>query len=761
MKHTKWSSGLAMLVVVGMYACPAEAYQPVTHVQISQDALNSSVLDQIPFQYGLGLFTINNDLTLTYNIYPDVTGTLWDYYALVQLGAIYEDNYPGGFVPRSQNHFFNPITGKTLSSLFSTSPDWALEDKGQISLQNNSYADARQYFSQALANAGAATGNYYLGEVFQTLGQVIHHIEDMAQPQHARAEAHCDSILFCYLTGVYHPSVYEKLMADCTLNLVQGCPAIGSYPTVFDQVTAGAGNTFTLPRAFWTNNGAGMADYTNRGFVGARTNFKGTANPITSLLPADPTSLPFPNATGAQLNLVPINDPSLLGSSTALTGAIEFISTPVTDSFTGTQDTNPFTSTYSIFDLDLMNAGAQPVFSLNRFTYFAAANLLLPRAVGYSAGLLNYFFRGKMAVSLPGEGVYGIVDHATQYGSGMNTDPTSITQGFQTIKVALTNVTPDGEAMNGGTLSAILRFRRNLNYLDNLTEEPGSPGIDSLIAVRGSADESIASSQVYDRGLNNITTTPVALTSTPQEFSFSFVNALPLNATDVYLEVVYQGALGAETNAVVTTSVDISEPTYVSVFNSYDYISIGGALYDRNTVNSRPDLLAQIQPQACVNYNASPPVLFPGCFPNNQTLDVYLDAQNTGASSSSLVVLQALPVQSYVRYAVLTDADGESVLKNGSTCNIGGASFTIDPLDNQITIESVNYSTTPIQINVEQDVGDLGPLRGIQGWDALYCVWDGDGSGSVSADPSVMSNLSGNNVYPFPGTTLNFPEVGR
>jgi hypothetical protein len=343
----------------------------------------------------------------------------------------------------------------------------------------------------------------------------------------------------------------------------------------------------------------------------------------------------------------------------------------------------------------------------------------------------------------------------------MNTDPTSITQGFKTIKVALTNVTPDGEAMTGGTLSAILRFRRNLNYQDDLTEEPGSPGIDSLTAVRGSADESIASVQVYDRGLNNVSETAVALTDSPQEFSFAFLNALPLNATDVYLEVIYQGALGAETHAVVTTTVDISEPSYVSVFNSYDYISIGGALYDRNTVNSRPDLLAQIVPQACVNNNASPPVLYPSCFPNNQTLDVYLDAQNTGPSSDSLIVLQALPVQSYVRYAILTDADGESVLKNGSTCNIGDATFTIDALNNQITIQSVNYATTPIQINVVQDVAGLGPLRGIQGWDATYCVWDGDGSGSVSADPSVMTKLSGNNVYPVAGTTLNFPEVGR
>jgi hypothetical protein len=267
MKRAKWSSGLAMLVIVGTYACPAEAYQTVTHVQISQEALNSSVLDQVTFQYGLGLFGINNDFTLTYNIYPDVTGALWDYYALVQLGSIYEDDYPGTLTFRSQNHFFNPINNQPLSSFgltFNASPEWALEDQGPISGQNNSYADARQYFTQALAAAGTATGNSSLGQLFQSLGQVIHHVEDMAQPQHARVEAHCDTWFPCRALsafGAYHPSVYERLMADCTVGLTQGCPAIGSYPTVFDQITATATNPFTAPRAFWTNStGAGMAD---------------------------------------------------------------------------------------------------------------------------------------------------------------------------------------------------------------------------------------------------------------------------------------------------------------------------------------------------------------------------------------------------------------------------------------------------------------------------------------------------------------------
>jgi hypothetical protein len=40
----------------------------------------------------------------------------------------------------------------------------------------------------------------------------------------------------------------------------------------------------------------------------------------------------------------------------------------------------------------------QAVFSINRFTANADHGFLIPRAVGYSAGLINYFFRGKIDV---------------------------------------------------------------------------------------------------------------------------------------------------------------------------------------------------------------------------------------------------------------------------------------------------------------------------------------------------------------------------
>jgi hypothetical protein len=52
--------------------------------------------------------------------------------------------------------------------------------------------------------------------------------------------------------------------------------------------------------------------------------------------------------------------------------------------------------------------------------------------------------------------------------------------------------------------------------------------------------------------------------------TFTFQNRVPIEATDVYLQVVYRGALGEEADAVVVATKDISEPTYLYQFVTAD-----------------------------------------------------------------------------------------------------------------------------------------------------------------------------------------------
>jgi hypothetical protein len=87
-------------------------------------------------------------------------------------------------------------------------------------------------------------------------------------------------------------------------------------------------------------------------------------------------------------------------------------------------------TTESLWDLFL---GTAKTYSLNRFNYTDHASQLVPRAVAYSAGLIDYFFRGKLEISLPTEEVYAIVDHKTVNAKD--------THGFTRIKLTLKNVT--------------------------------------------------------------------------------------------------------------------------------------------------------------------------------------------------------------------------------------------------------------------------------------------------------------------------------
>jgi hypothetical protein len=755
--------GRALIVLSLIAAGGASfAYEQPTHVVVSQQAFNESILQLIPFQYDIGAFGFNNDFSLAYVKSPDSTGLSSDIYALVQLGAWYEDNGQ-----RPLNHFFNPVNNQPLPSPLgptSTSPDWALEDNGAISGQNNSFADARQYYWTALTTADPNVRSTNIGLTFQSLGQVIHHVQDMSQPQHARDEAHCNAFWGCFVPGVlfsyFHPSLYEGYLLQCTTAVPDpslNCPAVygaATYPAAFDQSNVASGTPFTLPRNFWTGSGqsgnhgtpgTGIAEYTNAGFIGPRTNFAGT--PL-AVLPFDTTTLPQPDGSGTKLTSVLLSDPSLYGSAVPPGPAtMAFITRPVNDALQNSSTDAVRTSTVSVFASDLSQLNQPGLFAYNRFVASAAGSLLIPRAIGYSAGLLNYFYRGKIGVSMPHEGVYGII---------------SQTQGFRTIKVALTNASPDAEAMSNGTLAAIVRFRRNLQFTDTLDNEPGSPGVNSLTAVRGATDEIIVATDVFDGGGNLLSPGSISLTGTPQEFSFQFTNVLlPLNSTDVRVEIVWQGTMGAEQNtAVVTTGFDISEPSYLAFFNAFDYISIGGKIVTRDQLNADQDLLGLVQPTSCVVGTPPNLALRASCFPANATLLVSLDSNNAAASAGNLIYLQNLPAQNYIRVAVLTDALSGSAttnLLNSSPCNIGDPSIQVAGLDNEISIQSVNYTSTPLTVNELLNVGDLSTLRGINGWENISCVWDGDGSGKVTGDISVMTKLTQSAIYPQP-VQLNFPQ---
>lgn len=153
------------------------AYERGTHRALSTNATQSSVLQTDPnILINLGLKTSDK--------FRNSQGQERTILGLVEDGADFEDGkYPLSIKPLF--HFFDPLHDDGL--LFFTSLTWALEDKGKIHLlQKYSFSDARDVFYEALTATSEDQRKTKFGKTFESLSHVIHHIHDMAQPQHVR-----------------------------------------------------------------------------------------------------------------------------------------------------------------------------------------------------------------------------------------------------------------------------------------------------------------------------------------------------------------------------------------------------------------------------------------------------------------------------------------------------------------------------------------------------------------------------------------------
>ena len=378
---------LTLLIgILGVNPVPLYAYDPLTHQKMSEYAVNASALTtDSKILDNLGLPPLSANKTYPNSQFFSKQRAIVD---LFRDGAEFEDS-----LFRPANHFFDPLTGKGLA-IGTPSPDWAIDGTGDSSTIKFSYKAAREYLWQATANPlnNYAYRQKQFGLMFETLGHVIHHIQDMAQPQHVRNDTHCD-VIPCYLLGIHNPSLYELVTKDDEKKSY--LTYIGYDPVYSSADTA----TFNAPRKFWTttvnsNSGMGIAEYTNRGFVSAGTNFDTLAytQPALSSASAVPTDIATLCAEEVAAGYA--------ACPAGLSGNMTMYSSTVTDSYrsAGTQ-VNPRTSTRSIYDQYLIDAGKGPVFSLNRFTFHAAQKLLIPHAVGYSAGLINTFFRDSISGS--------------------------------------------------------------------------------------------------------------------------------------------------------------------------------------------------------------------------------------------------------------------------------------------------------------------------------------------------------------------------
>ena len=300
---------------------------------------------------------------------------------------------------RFLNHFHEPIENKG-SGIFPgiSAIKWSLAPLGaQFPGGKFSWNDAREYYFKALTSPTKTERDENWGKTFRALGQVMHLLQDSANPSHVRDDLHAfDDGLHDYMA---RHSV-TALMGSNTFSpdpsmLEQPGPAGPNgepFANLFDRdMYQGSAPEATL------GTDIGVTEYTNANFFSDDT------------IPGQGSifSTEISNPTVAELVPAPIPSPYLtlprLGSA-AFPGARAA-------KLTGNQAVAKFLLTNT--NLDLLGQ-----LQLDDGVYDAQAQNLIPRAVGYSAAVLDYFFRGQLQVALHEFEVLG-----TTLGAGL-CDPT-------------------------------------------------------------------------------------------------------------------------------------------------------------------------------------------------------------------------------------------------------------------------------------------------------------------------------------------------
>jgi hypothetical protein len=403
-RHVALAVALAATMVAALHEQVASAYEIHTHRVLSYYAASRSILFAditLMADWGYG-----DPASEQFTTSEAGTGTARD---LIGAGAQLEDDL--ATFKRVYNHFYDPQfnshQGRGLNAFAGAivghpSPTWALEDTGEVvSLaalgssggipQQFSFREAQRTYLDSLTLPAAQDRRAAAGRMFRTLGQVVHHLQDMAQPQHTRNDTHSPYEL---PARSFYERYTEQIALDSLGTLLINNPMpLPSFPTA---------------RQFWTENALafrGMADFTARNYIsygtgyrtfvvnGSERVFGNVSFPLPNGFNQDssPRSIVTRTVPLRQLNATVINEPMDYVVGSIFDGAY--------NGAAGVTYPNKLLGATSLLDKPLTQAGQSRVFTVNQAVFDDHYAILMPRAEAFSAGLLNHFFRGRLGLA--------------------------------------------------------------------------------------------------------------------------------------------------------------------------------------------------------------------------------------------------------------------------------------------------------------------------------------------------------------------------
>jgi hypothetical protein len=273
-------------------------------------------------------------------------------------GGEKEDNFL-----RYLNHFYSPLTN---SGLWGNIPakDWAIRPVGnQYAGDQYSWNDARDYYYKALTSTDKATRESNFAMTFRGVGQVMHLVQDMSVPAHTRNDSHG--------TGDGYELWARKFISDTAQVSTY---SVSSF-TMNDS-------SFLIPNLFDTDqyngsnpalsNNIGLSEYSNANFLSPDTIF-----PANFTYPAYSDMSP-------RVEVDSISGKQILYLSKSGHG----------------EAINYFARAGNLYNYLPPDYKKLALTLSDEKIYNNYAQLLIPRAVGYSSQVLSYFFRGRFDVEM-------------------------------------------------------------------------------------------------------------------------------------------------------------------------------------------------------------------------------------------------------------------------------------------------------------------------------------------------------------------------
>jgi hypothetical protein len=330
---------------------------------------------------------------------------------------------------RCRNHFYDPISGNGLTDRLDlggiASYVWATAHfGGGVAFQNHfTWKDARAYQLSGLVESSPGTRQAKLGNLFYTLGHILHLNQDTSSPDHARNDNHANE------------------------PMLQNVPVLGNIDEPFGphwieqyglDHHAAHPEWFVAPpldrrgRTYWRNAGfqrikdfwdrdmytgnalvldndanrvsggkLGLAELCNGNFLGEDALY------VEYFKKGDNHYFPLPSRnTGTQYKTTWQSPLTAIGNSFLKDGS------PILRVYLNKVAEGIKVPHHSVLGyLDVTAMTSPQSFEIRRNLYTPTINddavlkdyhaILIPKAIEYSAGILDYFFRGKIDGSAP------------------------------------------------------------------------------------------------------------------------------------------------------------------------------------------------------------------------------------------------------------------------------------------------------------------------------------------------------------------------